>query len=248
MDRAILFARQSVADAVPFFMVVWFHAPHLPTVAGPEQLEQYAAVAKAQHRHYYGCITALDEQVGRLRHELRELGSAENTMLWYCSDNGPAGKDGIAAGRTGGFRGRKNSLYEGGLRVPAMMEWPARVREPRVVQTACTTTDYLPTILSALEIEIEVLPSDGIDLGPVLAGDDGERERPIGFRHKGGLAWIEGDLKIVRKNGRAEVELYDLAADPFEKQNLATQRPDVLAAMRARLEVWVADCSSDGAR
>ena len=90
MDRAIPFIRAAAKKEQPFFTIVWFHAPHLPVVAGPEYTKLYAKHEKFA-QHYYGCITALDEQVGRLRKELRTLGIADNTLVTFCSDNGPEG-------------------------------------------------------------------------------------------------------------------------------------------------------------
>ncbi|MFV2068666.1 MAG: sulfatase-like hydrolase/transferase, partial [Pirellulales bacterium] len=90
MDRAVPFIEQSVREGDPFFAVIWFHAPHLPVVAGEAYTRRYAA-HDLYHRNYYGCITALDEQVGRLRARLRSLEVADRTMVWFASDNGPVG-------------------------------------------------------------------------------------------------------------------------------------------------------------
>ena len=125
MDRAIPFIRTAVAAKTPFLAVIWFHAPHEPVVAGPEFLAMYPGRA-AGEQNYYGVITALDVQMGRLRKELRDLGVAENTMLWFASDNGPEGDTGdrgTTRGSAGPFRGRKRSLWEGGIHVPG----PARM-------------------------------------------------------------------------------------------------------------------------
>ena len=90
MDRAILFIRKATRSGPPFLAVIWFHAPHSPVIAGHRHGDMYPGFSEGE-RHYYGCITALDEQVGRLRGELRRLGVESNTMLWYCSENGPEG-------------------------------------------------------------------------------------------------------------------------------------------------------------
>ena len=112
MDRAIPFVQGAVKKDTPFLAVVWFHTPHEPVVGGPKYLEMYQDVKNTGKREYYAAITAMDEQIGRLRAELRRLGVAENTMVWFCSDNGPEHQQG--PGSTGGLRGRKRSLYEGG--------------------------------------------------------------------------------------------------------------------------------------
>ncbi|MEC8652136.1 MAG: sulfatase-like hydrolase/transferase, partial [Planctomycetota bacterium] len=105
MDRALPFVRRCAEDAAPFFCVVWFHAPHLPCVASDADRARYREFGEAT-QHYFGCITALDRQVGRLRSTLAELGLADETMIWFCSDNGPEGQAGKAPGSSGGLRGR----------------------------------------------------------------------------------------------------------------------------------------------
>jgi len=123
MDRVIPFVRRAATAHQPFFAAVWFHAPHRPLVA----CEPYRALyAGKEYADYYGAITAMDEQIGRLRDELRSLGIENDTMLWFLSDNGPEIGD---PGSAGPFRGGKNSLYEGGVRVPALLVWPRRFKD-----------------------------------------------------------------------------------------------------------------------
>ena len=128
MDRVIPFVEDAVKKDQPFLAVVWFHTPHLPVIAGERYKEQYKDLSEDQ-QHFYGALTAMDEQVGRLRKTLRELGVADHTVLFFTSDNGPEGTavTGRTQGITKGLRGRKRSLYEGGIRVPGIMEWPGKV-------------------------------------------------------------------------------------------------------------------------
>ncbi|GAG59988.1 unnamed protein product, partial [marine sediment metagenome] len=163
MDRAIPFVENAARGNRPFLAIIWFHAPHLPTVAGPEYRRLYHEQPEG-HQHYYGCITALDEQVGRLRRKLRELEIAGNTMLWFCSDNGPEGNTGELPGSAGPFRGRKRSLFEGGVRVPGILEWPDRIEEPRAVSMPCCTSDHFPTVMEVLGFKMQGQPEpiDGI--------------------------------------------------------------------------------------
>jgi len=151
MDQAIPFIRKAVGEDRPFLAVIWFHTPHKPVVAGPQYKAMYSAYSDAE-QEYYGCITAMDEQVGRLRGELQSLGVAEETMLWFSSDNGP--ENGVP-GVTGGFRERKRSLYEGGVRVPGMLQWPGKIKSPRVVKMPCCTSDYFPTVMEVLGFKIQ---------------------------------------------------------------------------------------------
>ena len=110
MDQALTFMRTKAKDEVPFLAVVWFHAPHLPVVASAADRKPYGAHSKYK-QHYLGSITAMDRQVGRLRAALTRLGISRQTLVCFCSDNGPEGKE-SAPGSAGGLRGRKRSLYE----------------------------------------------------------------------------------------------------------------------------------------
>lgn len=180
MDRAIPFIRQSIDNGVPFFATIWFHAPHEPIVAGPDYLAKYPDLSEEQ-KHLYGCITAMDEQIGRLRMFLKENGIDENTILFFCSDNGPAdpqAKRGIAS--AGPFRGHKHQLWEGGLRVPSLIEWAGHIEGGVSTDYQASTNDFLPTILDLLDIfPSQAVPFDGISLVPMLKGESSQRPVPI---------------------------------------------------------------------
>ncbi|MCZ6673638.1 MAG: sulfatase-like hydrolase/transferase, partial [Verrucomicrobia bacterium] len=229
-------------------------------VGGPEYLAMYPEQDE-NTRHFYAVITALDEQVGRLRSRLRELGVADNTMVWFCSDNGPEGnpaKKGRSQGTAGDFRGRKRSLYEGGVRVPGILEWPAKV-SGRVTDFPAVTSDYFPTILDVLGFripEMDTRPYDGVSLLPMIENDLKERPRPIGFDGHGLATLNDNRFKLVHNptverhnsdNGKtpvAEWELYDLIKDPSETTNLANKYPDVLKKMRTQLQAWQISCQA----
>lgn len=248
MDRAIPFIRAAAKKEQPFFTIVWFHAPHLPVVAGPEYTKLYAKHSKFA-QHYYGCITALDEQVGRLRKELRTLGIADNTLVTFCSDNGPEG-NASAPGSAGHFSGRKRSLLEGGIRVPGLVEWPAKIK-PGVTAIPAVTSDYLPTILDLIGAEqTDKRPLDGISLVPLFKGKMKERGQPIGFQSAGQVALISDRYKIYGSGGRKKeqeltlpkLKLFDLKKDPSEKNDLAAQHPDLIKKMTATLKQWRKSC------
>ncbi len=244
MDRAIPFIERAVATKKPFFTAVWFHAPHLPVVAGPKHVAPYSKHG-VHERNYYGCISALDEQVGRLRAKLRELNVAENTILWFCSDNGPEGQAGKAPGSAGKLRGRKRSLYEGGVRVPGIVEWPGKVKAGSETDFAAVTSDYLPTVLDLLMLKYpDKRPIDGISLKPVLEGAVQERSRPIGFQSNKQQSLVEQRFKLYRGDSGESWELYDLVADPAEANDLAARQPDRVKKMTAELRVWIASCKS----
>ena len=248
MDRAIPFIRAAAKNKKPFFTIVWFHTPHLPVVAGPEHTKLYAKHEKYA-QHYYGCITAMDEQVGRLRTELRTLGVANNTLLTFCSDNGPEGRSGKAPGTAGHLSGRKRSLLEGGVRVPGLIEWPSKIK-PGVTDVPAVTSDYLPTILDILGAKpADKRPLDGVSLLPLFRGKMKERGKSIGFQSAGQVALIGDRYKIYGKGSKKNqpdkvpaLKLFDLVNDPAEKNDLAKKHPEVLKAMTAELEKWRASC------
>ena len=248
MDRAIPFIRSAARQETPFFAVIWFHTPHLPVVAGPKYREMYKD-RDSKHRDYYGCITAMDEQVGRLRAELETLGMARDTMLWFCSDNGPEGND-SAPGRTKGLRGRKRSLYEGGVRVPGLLVWPGKIKTPRVIQMPCSTCDYFPTVMDVLgwRLEQQPEPVDGLSLLPLIEGKMTQRPRPIGFQSRNQMALIGNRYKIYSKDNGKTFELYDLLNDPGEEHDLATEKAEIARKMVDTVSTWRASCqqSLDG--
>ena len=248
MDRAIPFIQSSVKSERPFFSVIWFHTPHLPVVAGPQYTALYEGASKYK-QHYYGCITAMDEQIGRLREALKESGVAENTMLWFCSDNGPEGNE-SSPGKTGGFRGRKRSLYEGGVRVPGLLEWPSKVKPKTSTDFPASTVDYLPTILAALNIKMpDNRPTDGINLSSAIQGKTKVRQNDLGFQSGTMVSFVTHRYKLISKKRKKSnkisdsLELYDLLKDPYEKNNIALRNNDKVKELRTRLEDWIRSCS-----
>lgn len=239
MDRVIPFIQNAAKKNVPFLAVVWFHTPHSPVVGGDKYRVMYRERPEPE-QHYYACLTAMDEQVGRLRAELEALNISNNTMLWFCSDNGPA-RQGSARqiGSTGGLKGYKLSINEGGIRVPGLMVWPGKVRKPATITAPCVTTDYFPTILDALGI---ALPADreydGISLLPLIEGTVATRSKPIGFLNKGAkeAVWMGQRYKLIStpKGDR----LYDLIVDPSETKDLIKEKPEFARKMKQELMLW----------
>jgi len=175
-DAAIEFIREQAQASKPFLAVVWFGSPHNPHVAVAEDYAPYAAHGKKK-ANFYGEIAGIDRAVGKLRRELRRLGIHENTLFWYCSDNGGLPRLSLTGGRR-----HKGSVYEGGLRVPAIIEWPARIPTPRRTDVAGNTVDIYPTLLEIVGVQPEErLPLDGISLVPLLDGKMAARAKPMGF-------------------------------------------------------------------
>ncbi|MFC5050403.1 sulfatase [Rubritalea spongiae] len=241
MDRVVPFVEKAAEKQQPFFAVIWFHTPHLPVVAGPKYAAMYPDATDFE-KNYNGCVTAMDEQIGRLRATLKQAGVSENTMLWFCSDNGPEGQK-EAPGSAAKFKGRKRSLYEGGVRVPGILEWPAKVKAGTVTDFPAVTSDYLPTILDSIQAEYTgKRPLDGISLIPLMTGEKKERQKAIGFECKTQLAWHTQRYKLYSSNKGKSWELYDLSEDPYEKKDIAKQHPEIVTKLAAELASWRESC------
>lgn len=184
MNAAIEFIRNCQDKNRRFLAVVWFGSPHNPHAAVEQDRRVFADEPEAQ-QHYYGEISGIDRSMGRLRTELRRLNIADNTLLWYTSDNGPQGPlSRNLPGSSGGLRDRKNTVWEGGLRVPAILEWPKRFPHHRVITTPCGTVDIYPTLLKIAGVEIREQPSlDGMDILPIIDGTSLVRTSGLGFWH-----------------------------------------------------------------
>jgi len=180
---------------------------------------------------------------------LKTLGIEDNTMLWFSSDNGPEGTNGKKnrnQGETGGFRGRKRSLYEGGVREPGILVWPAKIKEPRVVTMACSSLDYFPTTLDILGFKMpnQPEPIDGVTLKPLIEGTMTERPMPIGFQYDKQRSLTDNRYKLISEDLGATYELYDLINDKFETTDIAAKNPDVVKSMKAKLLAWIASCEN----
>jgi arylsulfatase A-like enzyme len=221
-ELALRFIRESAAKKQRFLAVVWFGSPHVPHEALEKDRAHYADLPDAL-QHFYGEITEMDRAVGRLRDELRALGLRDNTLLWYCSDNGALPK----VGSSGGRRGAKGSVYDGGLLVPALLEWPARIQSPRIDATPCVTSDIYPTLLELAGVKVKNQPPlDGISLVPLLNGKMKQRPKPIGFWNHPtpgirtpAAEWMK-DLLAAQRQGREpdERDRLFLNADVIRRQ------------------------------
>ena len=236
VGAALKFIEKQARQNKPFLAVIWYGSPHVPHKPLPADLE------KAGGSAYYGELVGVDRSMGTLRQGLRRLGLAENTMLWFCSDNGgwldPARPS--AHGSNGPLRGRKGELWEGGIRVPGLIEWPARIQRPVVTDVPACTSDIYPTIVDLLKIHVPdpVEPLDGISLVPLWDGRMKERPSPIGFWARGfGLAWNGNRYKLVQR-GSNKPELYDITVDISEKNDLSAEHPEIVERMKAELENW----------
>ncbi len=187
----------------PFLAVVWFGSPHSPHRAVDRDRKPYAD-QPMRNQHFLGEVTGMDRAFGKLRDALGPLGIRDNTILWYCSDNGALPRVGSA----GPFRGRKGQIYEGGLLVPSILEWPSRIKSPRRTAVRCNTCDIYPTLLEIVGARARHQPIlDGVSLVAVIDGKTSKRPRPMGFwdfRARGistpSAKWMS-ELLVAQQNG-----------------------------------------------
>ena len=227
----------------PFFLYLAHWAPHTPLQATQADYDAVGDIEPHRLRVYAAMIHALDRSVGRVMQKLEDEGLAENTIIVLSSDNGGAGYVGLPDINTP-YRGWKITLFEGGIRVPMFVKWPARIAPGTVVDTPVAHIDLLPTLAAAAGAD---LPSDRVIDGRnilVEATGEGLIDRP-----DDAIYWQSGFYKVVRAgdwklqvNERQNQSwLFDLASDPTEQNNLAASRPDKLAELQALLAAHHAD-------
>jgi arylsulfatase A-like enzyme len=243
------------ADRAPYFLYVPFTAVHLPVQEPAGWLARVpAAIEGDVARHYAACIMHLDDAVGRIVAAIEKAGTRDRTLIVFTSDNGGTtaantGQDyppdgspaGIIPGNNRPFRGAKQTLYDGGVRVPTVVSWPGHVKPGRV-DAPVQIADWMPTLCGLAGHTPDRDPHwDGMDIGGLLARHEPPPERPI---YAVGPAWKARSLRLGRwklivtaaEAGQPErSELYDLATDPAEAHDLAADRPAEVARLRKTL-------------
>jgi arylsulfatase A-like enzyme len=249
-DEAIAFMRDNRAK--PMFVCLWTYNVHYPFEAPAELVAKYKGREGPGLKNavYAAQVDATDRAVGKVLDELDRLGAAEDALVVFTSDNG--GWDGATDNRP--LRSGKGDLYEGGLRVPLVVRWPGVVARGKPVtpgttsDTPVVSTDLSATVLDAAGVKVgrnETL--DGVSLRPLLEGKKLDRESlffhyPHYAWHKGnrpGGAVRSGPYKLIRRYDDNSLELFDLANDIGEKQNLARKKPDLAAKLDAQLGRWL---------
>lgn len=203
-EATIAFLEKVHAEGKPFFVTLWFGSPHDPYSGLEKDLALYADVQPVKIRARLAEITAMDRAIGMVRDKLRALRLTDNTLLWYNSDNGiPPEHKKAGDSFDGGWRGAKGDVYEGGLIVPAIIEWPTHIRKPCHSSVPVVTSDIMPTILDLLDLKHPdpKRPLDGISLKTLLVSDTmKQRPSPIGFwtypaaGERGNDRWLDADL------------------------------------------------------
>lgn len=260
VDEAVRFIEDNRRR--PFYVQIWTLLTHATLHPSDEQMEPYKQLGpvgvpyRGANQIYYASATELDRQIGRLLDKLDELNLADNTVVIFSSDNGPediairnASHSGV--GSAGPFRGRKRSLYEGGVRTPFIVRWP---RGSAAGKTDRTTVlggvDFLPTLCSLAGVGLpDGYEPDGEDMSGAWRGRPRMRTKPLmwewRFRIHGHtlhrspmLAMRDGNWKLLMNPDRGRVELYDIPSDPSELNNLAREQPKIVERMSRALLAW----------
>lgn len=251
VNATIRFLRENREEAKPMFVNLWLKDPHTPLWPSDDQREPFAGMDEPKQT-YYSVITDADKHVGRLLEALDELGLAENTLVIFSSDNGPertSEKMGTY-GSTGGLRGGKRSLYQGGVNVPFIVRWPGYTPAGAVDKnTLISSVDLYPTLcnISGSLIPENAQP-DGENITGLLQGKSFTREKPLFWEwhfanpdhetYWPERAVREGKWKWLKNTSSEREELYDIEADPNETKNLLGDHPDVVLEMNRLWEEW----------
>jgi arylsulfatase A-like enzyme len=237
-DEAAKVIRQK--RETPLFLYLAFNAPHTPTQAPEELTAAMPAVLQNKNRRTYAAqIASMDANIGKVRAALKEAGMEQNTFIAFFSDNGGAHIDYYDNTPLRAFKG---TLYEGGIRVPFLATYPGHIPAGSVCDTPVTALDLFATACTLAGAKLPGPKAiDSVDMLPVLSGKSTTATHPDLFWHFPGFgaAVSSGSLKlVVPKSGKAE--LYDLAADLGEKNNLAAARLEDAARLRKLLDAWIA--------
>lgn len=270
VKNSIAFIERSQAAGKPFFLNLWIHEPHTPHYPKPEYMEQFAHLPDEAQRIYAAVIAHADARIGELLATLDRLGLAKNTLVVFTTDNGPEntgpadrrmGEDEstgpgfsswASVGSTGGHRGRKRSLLQGGIGVPFLARWPGKIAAGKVDDTTpITAVDLLPTFCAIAGVGLPAgYAPDGSDQTAALLGQPSSRRtKPIFWQWttatKTGDNWPAlavrdgGEKMLVGKDAR-QVELFRFPSDSFEKTNLSQPASAEVARLRALLTAWTA--------
>ena len=223
----------------PFFLYLPFNAPHKPMQAPQRYLDRFAGIANPKRRKYAAMVAAMDDAVGEVLRAVREAGLEQDTLIFFLSDNGGATQANAADNRP--LRAHKGALYEGGVRVPFMVQWKGRLPANRVVRQPVSALDIFPTALAAAGVRAPgATELDGLNLLPYLVRSGAGKplpERPLFWRLGQRSAIRHGRWKMIQRRVRP-AELYDLAEDMGEGNDLAAARPGVVKRLQATMASW----------
>ncbi len=233
----------------PFFLYLPHYAVHTPIQAKPEITEKYKAKIKPddpQNRpDYAAMVQSVDESVGRVMAKLDELGIADNTIVFFNSDNGGVFVPKITSNAP--LRAGKGTMYEGGVREPLIIRWPGKVKPGSVCDTPVISTDYFSTILDAAKgSKAPTRTADGMSLKPLITGGDAPERKALYWHyphyHPGGTSPVgavrSGDWKLIEYFEDGKLELYNLRADLSETTDLSSKLTDMTTKLHKMLVDW----------
>jgi len=250
-----LFRRESLAFVRknadrPFFLYLAFNAPHSASNLEKDSLQVPPTVLQKHYPHadpadrrtkYMGMVTAMDDAIGELLDELDERKLRENTLIVFHSDNGGSGP----ADNTP-LKGRKATMWEGGLRVPCIVSWPARLPKGEVSREFLTTLEVLPTVAAATGSPLPNATLDGFDMLPVLRGDEPSQRTTMFWQRRDDKAARVGHFKWL--DSEKGTGLYDLSQDIGETHDLSAEQPQKLAELKVAFEQWRSDMDASEPR
>lgn len=244
----------------PFYLNVWFHESHEPVAAAEEFLALYPQENNLDRRHYYGDVSQMDAAVGKLLKYMDARGLRQNTLVVFSSDNGPETLNRYPSanrsyGSPGPLRGMKLHVTEAGYRVPGIVRWPARIEPGQVVAEPVCSLDLLPTLCELAGAEPPAdRPLDGASLVPLLDGKPVVRPHPLYWQYDRAISrpWTvslrDGPWKLLANAALDRFELYRVADDVAEQRDLASEQPERVATMAAKLKALHAEIAAEGAK
>jgi arylsulfatase A-like enzyme len=238
VSEALQYIEKEKDKGKPLFVVIWYGSPHGPWRAYDKDKKVFDNLDDKSQNHY-GELVAMDKSIGDLRDGLRKMKMEENTLVWFNSDNG--GLPAFAPESVGGLRGFKSQIYEGGLRVPCVIEWPTGVSKNRITDYPASTMDIFPTIAEIVELPQtdRLFPIDGSSISELFTSDLKTRTKPIPFRYRGKAAIIDNNYKLISQDiSKNEFELYNLANDPFETKNIIESEKETAKRMIEYFVEW----------
>ena len=241
-SRAVEVVNENAKSGRPFLISLHFNAPHWPWEAPGDESESNRLRSAGSlfdfdggtQKTYQRMIQEMDLQIGRVLEALCKDGLAENTIVIFTSDNG-----GERFADTWPFTGRKTELLEGGLRIPAIVSWPARIPQSGMSDQVAITMDWMPTLLAAADVPFDsAFPPDGINLLPMLTRNSPTVERRLFWRYKANAqrAARVGDYKYLKILDNTF--LFNVVEDPMERANLKVRRNDVYDRIVAEWHAW----------
>jgi len=238
VDEALQFIKKEKDNGQPLLVVIWYGSPHSPWSAKEKDKKPFNSLDEKAQNHY-GELVSMDQSIGNLRMGLRSMQLEENTLIWFNSDNG--GLPNFGPETVGGLRGYKGKIYEGGLRVPCIIEWPAGIRQKQVTDYPASTMDIFPTLADIVDLPKSSIgfPIDGSSIKELFSTGLKIRKKPIPFRYQGKAAIVDNNYKLILHDiSKNEFELYDVVKDPKETRNIIGEEEEIANSMIKEFTKW----------